>query len=363
MSSSSNYIVLAVDNSETDLELLMEDVGDAFEMRVALSGEAALQSVAVEKPDLILLDVNMPGMDGYEVCRRLKANPQSHDIPVIFLTGMDNEKNEVLGLSLGAVDYITKPISAALMKARVKNHLELKRHRDHLEELVTERTLELTRTQEITIYCLASLVETRDPETGGHILRTQRYVRELARRLQQSGLHREYLNDRTIDLLFKSAPLHDIGKVGVEDRILLKPGKLEAEEFEEMKKHPAYGRDALRLAEAEFGDTSFLRYAREIAYAHHEKWDGSGYPLGISGQDIPVSGRLMAIADVYDALISRRVYKPPFSHREAVRIIGEGMGSHFDPDMVEAFMTIEDDFRRIALEYSDSTEEKASLVQ
>lgn len=363
MSNSANFTVLAVDNSEADIELLMEELGDTFEMRVALSGEAALARVAVEKPDLILLDVIMPGMDGYEVCRRLKANPNSRDIPVIFLTGMDEEKNEVLGLSLGAVDYITKPVSAELMKARVKNHLELKRHRDHLEELVAERTRELVRTQEITIYCLASLVETRDPETGGHILRTQRYVRELASRLQQFGLHREYLNDRTIDLLFKSAPLHDIGKVGVEDRILLKPGKLEAEEFEEMKKHPAYGRDALRLAEEEFGDTSFLRYAWEIAYSHHEKWDGSGYPLGLSGQDIPVSGRLMAIADVYDALISRRVYKPPFSHREAVRIIRQGMGSHFDPDMVEAFMTVEDDFKRIALEFSDSEEEKLSLVQ
>lgn len=363
MSSSSNFIVLAVDNSETDIELLLEEVGDVFEMRVALSGEAALESVVAEKPDLILLDVIMPGMDGYEVCRRLKANSNSHDIPVIFLTGMDDEKNEVLGLSLGAVDYITKPISAALMKARVKNHLELKRHRDHLEELVAERTRELARTQEITIYCLASLVEARDPETGGHILRTQRYVRELARKLQEFGLHRDYLDDKTIELLFKSAPLHDIGKVGVEDRILMKPGKLEVDEFEEMKKHTAYGRDALQLAEEEFGDTSFLRYAWEIAYAHHEKWDGSGYPLGISGQDIPVSGRLMAIADVYDALISRRVYKPPFSHRDAVRIIGEGMGSHFDPEMVEAFMTIEDDFKRIALEFSDSVEEKASLVQ
>ncbi|SDT89225.1 response regulator [Desulfobacula phenolica] len=361
MTDYSDFSVLVVDDTAANIDILVEVLGDGYEVRVALDGETALEHVAEDKPDLILLDIIMPGMDGYKVCEILKNNPETCKIPIIFLTAMAEEQDEARGLALGAVDYVTKPFSPGLVKARVNNQLELKKHQDHLAELVNERTRELALTQEATIYSLASLAETRDPETGGHILRTQRYVRELAQILKELPAYSVLLDDITIDLIYKSAPLHDIGKVGVEDRILLKPGKLTDQEFIEMKKHTIYGRDTLRVAEKILGDNSFMRHAREIAYTHHEKWDGSGYPDGISGTAIPVSGRLMAIADVYDALISKRVYKPPFSHREAVCIIREGKGTHFDPDMVDGFLSIEEKFRQIAIEFADSQEEREVL--
>ena len=295
----------------------------------------------------------MPGMDGYEVCRRLKENPETRGIPVIFLTAMTGENEEARGLSLGAVDYIAKPFSPELVKSRVNNQIELKRYRDRLEDLVRDRTSELAATQEVAIYCLASLTETRDPETGGHILRTQRYVRTLAERLSGRPSYGGVLDGATVDLLYKSAPLHDIGKVGVPDAILRKPGKLTPEEFEEMKKHTVYGMQALRVAEKRLGTNSFLRLAAEIAYSHHEKWDGSGYPRGLRGADIPVSGRIMALADVYDALVSRRVYKEPFTHEHALSLVAEGRGTSFDPEMAGCFLDMGDDIRAIAREYPD----------
>lgn len=362
MEENRQFSILVVDDTETNIDILMETLEDEYDIRVALDGEAALENVAEDKPDLILLDIMMPGMDGYEVCRRLKDDPFTHDIPVIFLTAMTEEQNEAKGLALGAVDYVTKPFSPELVKARVSNQLELKKHQDHLQELVALRTKELALTQEVTIYSLASLAETRDPETGGHILRTQRYVRALARRLKIVPLFETILTDEVIDLLYNSAPLHDIGKVGVADSILLKPGKLTDEEFAEMKNHTIYGRNALKVAEEKLGDNSFMQYARQIAYTHHEKWDGSGYPNGLKGEEIPVSGRLMAIADVYDALISKRVYKPPFSHAKAMDIITKGSGTHFDPVMVENLLTIENEFLQIAFSLADSQEEKAVLT-
>ncbi|MBF0119889.1 MAG: two-component system response regulator [Desulfobacterales bacterium] len=362
MADSSNFTVMVVDDTEANIDVLVNTLEDIYDVKVAMDGETALADIIDEPPDLILLDIMMPGMDGYEVCQKLKSNEVTKNIPVIFLTAMTEEKDEAKGLSLGAVDYVTKPFSPELVKARVKNQLELKRHRDHLEELVQERTKELALTQEVTIYSLASLAETRDPETGGHILRTQRYVKVLAEQLKNHPRFKKFLDDRTIDLLFKSAPLHDIGKVGVPDHILMKPGKLTNEEFEEMKKHTTYGRDALRVAEVKLGSNSFMRYAREIAYTHQEKWDGSGYPDGLKGEDIPIAGRLMAIADVYDALISKRVYKPPFPHQKAITIIKEGKGKHFDPDMVDAFLAIENEIRLIAIELADSEEERSILA-
>lgn len=362
MEENRQFVILVVDDTETNIDILLETLGDDYDIRVALDGETALESVADDKPDLILLDIIMPGMDGYEVCKRLKDNPFTHDIPVIFLTAMTEEQNEAKGLALGAVDYVTKPFSPELVKARVSNQLELKKYQDHLQELVALRTKELALTQEVTIYSLASLAETRDPETGGHILRTQRYVRALARQLKTVPMFKKILTDEVIDLIYNSAPLHDIGKVGVADSILLKPGKLTNEEFAEMKNHTIYGRNALKVAEEKLGDNSFMQYARKIAYTHHEKWDGSGYPEGLKGQKIPVSGRLMAIADVYDALISKRVYKPPFSHTKAMEIITKASGTHFDPVMVENLLAIEDEFLQIASSLTDSEEEKQVLI-
>jgi putative two-component system response regulator len=207
--------------------------------------------------------------------------------------------------------------------------------------------------QEATIESMSSLTETRDPETGGHIRRTQNYIRLLAEHLKHQPRFSPFLDDEIIDLLCKSAPLHDIGKVGVSDRILLKPGKLTNEEFGEMKQHTAYGRDAILAAEKKLGNTSYLRLAREIVYTHHERWDGSGYPEGLRGDQIPVAGRLMALADSYDVSYEWRVYKSKFTHEEAVEIILEEKGSHFDPAVVDAFLRIEEDFRRIALRYAD----------
>jgi adenylate cyclase len=226
------------------------------------------------------------------------------------------------------------------------------------ERKTKQRTRELALAQEAIIESMASLAETRDPETGGHIKRTQNYVRLLARTLRESPTHRALLDDETIDLLYKSAPLHDIGKVGVPDGILLKPGKLSETEFEEMKKHAVIGRNAIRATERKLGNRSFLRFAHDIAYTHHEKWNGSGYPQGLRGEEIPLCGRLMALADTYDALISQRVYKPPLTHEEAVRIIVKDKGTHFDPEIVDAFLTVSEEFRNIAREHSDSEKQE-----
>lgn len=288
------------------------------------------------------------------------------DIPIIFVTAMNDPENEQKGFEHGAVDYITKPVHPHIVRARVRNQLELKMHRDHLEELVFNRTKELELTRDATIFTLSSLAETRDYDTGGHIRRTQEYVRTLAMTLSANPKWADFLNTTTIDLIYKSAPLHDIGKVGIPDAILLKPGRLTDEEFNVMKKHTILGRDTILRAE-EFmhnrNASGFLRFARQIAYTHHEKWDGSGYPQGLKGKQIPLPGRIMAVADVYDALISKRVYKLPFTHAKARNILLEGSGSHFDPDVVAAFMACEDVFRKTALEFADVDEERQALGQ
>ena len=362
--------VLVVDDTPDNLSLMSDLLRTDYKVKLAPSGERALQIVAGEsKPDLILLDIMMPDMDGYEVLRRLQFNPDTEDIPVIFLTAMSAADDESIGLELGAVDYITKPVNPAIVMARVRNHLQLKRARDFLahhnhvlEEEVASRTQALAELQDATIRAMASLAETLDNETGNHIRRTQHYVEALARHLQNHPRFKEELTDTNIETIFKSAPLHDIGKVGIPDRILLKPGKLTPEEFEIMKTHTTLGRDAIVAAESDTTqDNPFFRYAKEITYSHQEKWDGSGYPEGLMGNNIPLSARLMAVADVYDALISERVYKAAFPHEQAVEIIRDGRGSHFDPDMVDAFLALSEEFRRIAQRFADG--EPAMLAQ
>ena len=354
--------VLLVDDNTTNLQILRETLdGLGYKLLIAKNGRTALSITRKAQPDLILLDIMMPDMDGYEVCKKLKEDENTENIPVIFVTAMTGEEDEAKGFALGAVDYITKPINPDLVRARVRNHLELKRYQDRLEDLVKKRTRKLALTQTIMIEGLATLAECRDPETGGHIKRTQNYVKALALHLNKKPKYEASLNEEVIDMLYQSAPLHDMGKVGVKDNILLKAGKLTNEEFEEMKKHTVIGRDTLMMIEQKLGKSTFLQCAREIAYTHQEKWDGSGYPQGLKGEQIPLSGRLMALADVYDALISKRVYKPPFSHEEAVLIIQKGSGNHFDPEVVDAFMSIEDTFRNIALTYADYEEEREML--
>ncbi|MCP3867607.1 MAG: two-component system response regulator [Gammaproteobacteria bacterium] len=359
---SRKYSILIVDDVPDNIRILAENLQDEYTVLASTNGYKALQLAKKQPtPDLVLLDVMMPGIDGFEVCARLKSEADTRDIPVIFVTALSDAGNESEGLALGAVDYITKPINPSLVKARINNQLELKRHRDNLQEMVDEQTRELKQTQEITIEAMGALAEYRDPETGGHIRRTQNYIRLLANRMQKNPRYAPFLDDTTIELLYLSAPLHDIGKVGIRDDILLKAGKLTDEEFEQMKKHTEFGRDAIRGVERRLGHNSFLRFAREIAETHQEKWDGTGYPYGLSAEEIPVSGRLMAIADVYDALISKRVYKPPMSHRQAVKIISDGRGTHFDPEMVDGFLEIEGEFRSVAVEFADSDEERQAL--
>ncbi len=360
--------VLLVDDSPDNLVLMNDLLKDLYKVKVANSGEKALRIAATgQPPDVVLLDVMMPEMDGYEVCRRLKADPATRDIPIIFLTAKSEVEDERLGLELGAVDYITKPISPPITLARVRNHLKLKEHADFLrdqneflEQEVRERTREVVAIQDVTILAMASMAETRDSETGNHIRRTQFYVKALAERLKGHPRFSAVLSENYINLLFKSAPLHDIGKVGIPDRILLKPGRFEPHEFEIMKTHTTLGRAAIEHAERSLGTPmAFLSIAKEIAFSHQEKWDGSGYPEGLAGETIPVSARLMAVADVYDALISRRVYKDGMSHEQAVQIIIEGKGKHFDPDMIDAFIGLQEEFRAIAARFHDTDHDMA----
>jgi putative two-component system response regulator len=359
--------VLVVDDTPDNLSLMSGLLKDKYKVKVANNGERALKVVMTgTPPDIILLDIMMPVMDGYETCRHLKENPETRDIPVIFLTAKAEVEDEMKGFELGAVDYITKPISPPIVLARVHTHLQLKKVRDYLkdqneflENEVQQRTKEVVAVQEVTILAMASLAETRDNDTGNHIRRTQFYIRALAEKLRHHERFSHLLDDdKVIDLLFKSAPLHDIGKVGIPDAILLKPGRFTSEEFEIMKSHTRLGRDAILAAERRLGlELPFLFYAKEIAYTHQEKWDGTGYPEGLSGDDIPISGRLMAVADVYDALICRRVYKEGMPHEKAVSIILESKGTHFDPDIVDAFMEVAREFQEIAKRFEDTDQD------
>jgi putative two-component system response regulator len=354
--------ILIVDDAPENIAVMSSLLRATYRTKIATDGEKALHIVNSPDPvDLILLDITMPGIDGYEVCRRLKADPQSKDIPVIFLTARTDTNDEERGFELGAVDFITKPFSPSVVTARVKTQLQLKNARDYLldkseylEREVVRRTQEVNTIQDVTMIAMGSLAETRDNETGNHIRRTQFYVKALAERLSGHPRFSAFLTPEAVQLLHKSAPLHDIGKVGIPDSILLKPGKLTPEEFTIMKTHTIIGRNAIIAAEAKLdAPTSFLRYARDTAWSHHEKWDGTGYPEGVSGDDILICGRIMAVADVYDALISKRIYKAAFPHEKALTIITEGSGTHFDPDVVEAFTADAGVFQDIAQAYGD----------
>ncbi|WP_020485457.1 MULTISPECIES: response regulator [unclassified Methylomonas] len=358
--------ILVVDDSPENLTVISELLQPQYRVRVATSGQRALQMVANPPyPDLILLDVMMPGMDGYQVFEHLRADPITRTIPVIFVTAMDSMESELHGLDVGAVDYITKPVLPPIVLARIRTQLELKQARDwlrdentYLEMEIAKRMSENELIQKVSIRALAHLAEIRDPETGNHILRTQGYVQHLALALQSHPRFFATLTDHYIELLTRSAPLHDIGKVGIPDAILQKPGKLTGEEWAVMKTHAKLGSDAIEMAERDATrSVEFLILAKEIAHWHHEKWDGSGYPEALAGDAIPVSARIMALADVFDALISRRVYKEPMAFAEVKTIIAEGRGRHFDPDMADAFLADFDAFCDIAQRHLDSIAE------
>jgi putative two-component system response regulator len=354
----SKKTIFLVDDKPTNLMAGQNALEGHYNVLTMNSGARLLKALEKRAPDLILLDVDMPEMDGYEVIKIIKGSEKTANIPVIFLTAKNDSDSELLGLTLGAVDYITKPFSPPRLLKRIEIHLlienqkkelvaqqeELINFNNNLQEMVEVKTKSVLELQSAILKTTAELVEFRDNTTGGHIERTTRYLGILLGEMEKRGLYGEGVSPRDRDLLMQSAQLHDVGKIAVRDSVLQKPGKLTPEEFDEIKKHPVFGREVIERIKKSTTERSFLEYAGIFAASHHEKWDGSGYPLGLSGDSIPLLGRLMAVADVYDALVSERPYKKAFSHEEAVRIITEGSGSHFDPTIVDLFLSVTDEF-------------------
>ena len=333
-----------------------------YALRIAKSGSEALEVVVSSNPpDLILIDTMMPEMDGIDILDYLLCDKRMLGIPVIILADMDQPLNEEFVLRRGTVDYITKRANPGILRARIRNQIELKRARDALSSHNQQLQFEVARSREevrliqsMSVDALTELAKIRDNETGNHIQRTQEYVRVLATRLLKHPRHENDLDMQMVDMIAKSAPLHDIGKVGIPDSILLKPGKLTPDEWEIMKTHAALGAEALEMAERRSAEPSpYLHFAKQIARHHHEKWDGTGYPDRLSGEAIPLAARLMAVADVFDALISKRVYKPSWSYRDSMDSILAGSHTHFDPVVVEAFEATLDQCVAIAEQFAD----------
>ena len=351
--------ILIVDDSKTD-RLMIENILKDYQLLLANDGVEAMDILERESNvDLIILDLNMPRMNGFEVLEAIGQNEKYKKIITIILTNYDEMENEIRGLGLGAVDYIRKPLNLESLRKRIEIHIKLKNSRKSLEqnnamleETVQKRTKELVLTRDITIHALIGLLEVRDIESCNHTKRTQWMIKALCEELSNKEEYCDILSDVYIEELFDTAPLHDIGKVGIPDSILLKPGKLTFEEFEIMKCHTTYGVNALKYEIAEERTPSFVKTAIECIGGHHEKYDGSGYPKGLKGEEIPLPGRLMAIVDVYDALISKRVYKSAFTHEDALLLIKGEKGKHFDPNLVDAFFAIEEQIREIAVRYT-----------
>lgn len=340
----SKATVLIVDDTLLNISVLVGLLKDTYKTIVAKDGEQALSRIySGSLPDLILLDIMMPGIDGYEVCRRLKADARTKHIPVIFVTAMNNVGDEAKGLELGAVDYITKPISPPIVLARIKTHLALFNQQRSLEVLVEARTQELDRSRKELIRRLGLAAEYKDNETGLHVQRMAEYARLIALELGFSPLDAE--------TLFAAAPMHDIGKLGIPDAILCKPGKLTEEEFEVIKSHPVIGARIL-----DNPDSELLSVAREVAMFHHEKWDGSGYPMGLKGEKIPITARIASVADVYDALVSIRPYKKAWSTEQALGFFDEQKEKHFDPNVVEAFKRVLPQIIEVQKRLADETD-------
>jgi putative two-component system response regulator len=339
--------ILIVDDMPANLELLSTILSkQGYETRLAPGGKLGLMAAKADPPDLILLDVNMPEMNGFEVCKNLKADTVLKDIPVIFLTGVIEAADRIKAFSVGAVDYVTKPFQLQEICARIETHLRLRRlqietekHRNRLEILVQEKIREISCSQMATIFALATLAESRDGETGHHLERVQNLCRILANEMRRTSRYGSIITEHFIENLYQAAPLHDIGKVGISDAILLKSGKLSSEEKGKVSLHAKLGAETLRSVLAEYPGNSYIAMGLEIAHSHHEKYDGTGYPEGLIGEAIPLSARIVAVADVYDSLRSSRPYKSAMPHSEAEKIIIEGRGTQFDPEVVDAFIS------------------------
>ncbi|MEI8201055.1 MAG: HD domain-containing phosphohydrolase [Eubacteriales bacterium] len=347
--------IMVVDDTPANLEIL-EELFNAKGYRVSSfpRGDMALLSAEKDPPDLIFLDIMMPLMDGFEVCRRLKSNEKLRDIPVIFISALDDTANKVKAFSHGGVDYVTKPFQEEEVLSRMETHLklrkvqtELERYNRQLEVLVQEKVREITESQMATLVAMSNLSEFRDETTGRHIERTRVFCRMLAVQLSAGSPYAAVITPSFIQDIYFSAPLHDIGKIGIPDNILLKPGRLLPEEFEVMKTHVSLGMQTLQKVLEQYPQNSFVNMGVLLTKHHHEKWNGNGYPDGLAGEDIPLPARIMAVADVYDALRSRRPYKEGFSHEEAAGIIREESGQHFDPVLVDAFLAIANNFAEV----------------
>jgi len=343
--------IMIVDDNITNLTAAKKALEKDYSIIPVVSGVKAIDFLQRVTPTLILLDIDMPGLDGFETIKIIKSNEKTKDIPIIFLTAKDDTGSELEGLTLGAVDYITKPFSIPLLLQRVRIHVELVRqqkelihYNENLSEMVKEQTEVIYELQQAIIHTLTELIEHRDGVTGAHVSRTKKYFQVLIEALQKSGYYQDDFLELDINALSESAPLHDIGKIAIPDTILKKPGKLTKKEFEEIKKHTLIGAEAIKNAMHMTRSKDFLRSAETVVISHHEKWDGSGYPYGLAGNNIPIGGRVMAIVDVYDALVSERPYKRAYSHEEATEIILSESGKHFDPTMIETFIEVSDQF-------------------
>lgn len=348
---SNRETIIIVDDNTTSLNIARSALAGKYNIFTVPSGKKLFQLLEKTTPDLILLDIEMPETSGYEVIKILKSTKKTANIPVMFLTAMPNPEDELEGLSLGAIDYIIKPFSPPLLAKRIEVHLlvesqkkELENYSVNLEQMVEKKTQTVFELQNVVLKTIAELVECRDDVTGSHIERTQKYLKTIVDALMLNETYRKEVSSWDINLFLLSAQLHDVGKIAIKDSILLKPARLTAEEFEEMKKHATFGVKVIKKIEELTSETEFLKYAEVLAGNHHERWDGTGYPLGLKGENIPFQGRLMAIVDVYDALTNERPYKKAFTHEEAVEIIKSESGTHFDPQLIKVFLEHERDF-------------------
>jgi len=346
--------IFLVDDNPINLNAGKTVLQEKYNVVTIPSGDKLLLTLQRVRPDLILLDVEMPGISGYDAIKELKANPQTAEIPVIFVTGKSEAENEFLGLSLGAVDYIAKPFTPPLLLKRIELHLliqsqknELRRFNENLMTMVKERTNDLTMLQNAIIVWAAEMVEFRDEDTGQHIERVQKYLKILLDAMEKTERYAAELISWDIDAFLKSAPLHDVGKIKIRDDILLKKGSLTDDEFDNMKLHASYGKTLLESLQSKVPNQTFLGYAKTMAHLHHERWDGTGYPEQLKGSNIPLQARMMALVDVYEALVSERPYKKAFSHKEAMRIISEGRGTHFDPDLMDLFVSLSEELEEV----------------
>ena len=370
--SSDSFSILVVDDNEMNRDLLQRRLGKSgFQMAAAENGKEALRMMRERSFDLLLLDIMMPVMDGYETLTAMQKEESLRRVPVIMITALDDVDSAVRCIEMGAVDYVTKPFNPVLLRARVDASLERKRLSDqqesyrlkiedsnkNLSEEVRAKVREISESQLAAIFAMSKLAESRDPETGEHLERMREYCRLLSEQLSRMPKYRPTINRDFVENIYAASPLHDIGKVGIEDSVLLKPGALTDNEWVLMKRHPIIGAETLREVDRQHPGNAFIHTGIDIAEGHHEKWDGSGYPYGRSGEEIPLVARILALGDVYDALTSKRCYKDAFSHEKSRSIIEEGSGSHFDPDIVLAFFEQEDEFMKVRMAFKDSDQD------